>query len=68
MPAEAAKIDPDDSVLETVVDEAIAEHGGDARAAVRALVVANAYLEAARDRAIELVSKGYVRGRLEDGK
>jgi hypothetical protein len=54
----------DDKALDTAVDEAIAECRGDTRAAVRALLIANAYLERARDRAIDLVSCGYVRGRL----
>jgi hypothetical protein len=52
-----------DSSLETAVDEAIAEHDGDARAAIRALLVARDYLEAARDRALGQVSFGYTRGR-----
>ena len=52
-----------DEALEAAVDEAIAECGGDMRATIRALVVANAYLEMARDEAISLVSDGYSRGR-----
>lgn len=64
MSSEPAKFDQEDSALEAAVDEAIAECDGDARAAVRALIVANTYLEEARNRAIEMVSRGYVRGRL----
>jgi hypothetical protein len=45
-------------------DEAIAEHGGNARDAVKALLGKVAYLEAARDRAVALVSYGYARGRI----
>jgi hypothetical protein len=52
--------------LELAVDETIADCGGDMRAAVRALLIANAYLEAARDRMIGCVSRGYVRGRLDE--
>jgi len=55
----------DEDTLEAAVDEAIAECGGDARAAVRALLVANTYLEEARNRAIEMVSVGYARGKLD---
>lgn len=55
----------DDDALEKAVDEAIAECDGDARAAVKALLVANAFLEAARDRALDLVSRGYTRGKLD---
>ncbi len=55
----------DDAVLEEGVNEIIAEHGGDARRAVRALLQAVSYLEAARDRALVLVSYGYARGKIE---
>ncbi|MDR3408907.1 MAG: hypothetical protein P4L68_10445 [Methylovirgula sp.] len=55
----------DDSFLEEGVDEIIAEHGGDARAAIRALLEAVSYLEKARDRALVLVSYGYARGKVE---
>ena len=55
----------DEDALEVAVDEAIAECNGDARAAVRALLVANTYLEETRNRAIEMVSHGYVRGKLD---
>ena len=48
--------------IEAEVDEAIAICGGDMRAAVRATLVANAYLEAELDRVIEMVSRGYGRG------
>ena len=64
MPWERAKVDQEDSALETAIDKAIAECDGDARAAVQALIVANTYLEEARSRAIEMMSRGYVRGRL----
>jgi hypothetical protein len=57
--------DIDDGAWQKAVDEAIAAFG-DARAAVRALLIANCYLEAARDRALDMISRGYVRGRLPD--
>jgi hypothetical protein len=53
--------DIDDVAWQKAIDEAIAEFG-DARAAVRALLIANCYLEAARDRASDMISRGYVRG------
>jgi hypothetical protein len=46
------------------VDQAIAACGGDLRATIKALLIANAYLEAELDSVIESVSKGYARGRL----
>ncbi len=55
----------DDDLLDQGVDEIIAEHGGDARAAIRALLQSVSYLEAARDRALVLVSYGYARGKLD---
>jgi Cdc6-like AAA superfamily ATPase len=45
--------------LEVAADQAIAACGGDARAAVKALIVANEYLEAELE---ARVSAGYVRG------
>jgi hypothetical protein len=46
-------------------DSHIAEHGGDARQAIRSLLEMVSYLEAARDRALALVSYGYGRGKIE---
>ncbi len=54
----------EDRELVQAVDEAIAEHGGDARAAIRSLLETVSYLEKARDRALDLVSRGYARGTL----
>lgn len=56
----------DSTELESEVDQAIAENGGDARETVKALLVANAHLEVARDRAIGLLSRGFVRGQIEN--
>lgn len=55
----------DDSLLAQGVEEIIAEHDGDLRAAIRSLLEAVSYLEKARDRAVALVSYGYARGRFE---
>lgn len=50
--------------LETAVDEAIGACDGDPRAAVRALIVANDYLEQELCALFAAVSRGYARGRL----
>ena len=54
--------DADSANLEATVDEVIALCGGDARAAVRALLVANAHLERELALTIPAVSYGYSRG------
>jgi hypothetical protein len=46
------------------VDEAIRMCGGDVRAALRATLVANAYLDAEVERLTEAVSTGFARGRM----
>jgi hypothetical protein len=51
----------DSRSLDAAVDAAIQTCGGDARAAVRALVVANNYLEAEVKRLAEAVSCGFTR-------
>jgi hypothetical protein len=53
--------------LEEAVARTISECEGNAVAAVRVLLVANAYLEAEVERLAEAVSKGYARGRLRPG-
>jgi hypothetical protein len=50
--------------IEAKVDEAIAVCDGDARAALRATLVAIAYLEAEVGRLTEAISTGFARGRL----
>ena len=49
--------------LESAVDQAIAACGGDMRATIRALIVANEYLEAEVGELMKAVSHAYVRGR-----
>jgi len=49
---------------EAEVDEAIATCGGDVRAALRATLIANAYLEAEIERLTESISIGFARGRI----
>ncbi|WP_298873165.1 hypothetical protein [uncultured Bradyrhizobium sp.] len=50
--------------LDAAADQAIAACGGDAREAVKALIVANDFLEAQLDDLRRKVSTGYARGRL----
>jgi hypothetical protein len=49
--------------LEAAADEAIAVCGGDVRAALKALIVANEYLESEVSELMKAVSRAYVRGR-----
>ena len=49
--------------LETAVDQAISACGGDMRATIRALVVANEYLESEVGELMKAVSHAYARGR-----
>ena len=61
-PALPAPSEPEPAaVLEAEVDQAIATCGGDARAAVRVLLVANAYLERENERIQQAISAGYSR-------
>jgi hypothetical protein len=50
--------------LEAAADQAIAACGGDAREAVKALIVANNFLETDLEKLRATVSMGYARGRL----
>jgi len=50
--------------LEAAADHAIAACGGDAREAVKALIVANHFLETELERMRAAVSTGYARGML----
>jgi hypothetical protein len=61
----ARPIANDQTELETATDQAIAACGGDARAAVMALIVANEFLEAEVCELMQAVSHAYVRGRLK---
>lgn len=53
----------DNDTLEGAVDEAIAACDGDMRATIRALIVANDYLENEVSELMKAVSRAYVRGR-----
>ena len=50
--------------IEAAADMVIAACDGDARAALKATLVANSYLESELDRICDLVSPGFARGRL----
>jgi hypothetical protein len=53
----------EDGGLEVAVDQAIAACDGDMRAAIRALIVANNYLESEVGELMKAVSHAYTRGR-----
>ena len=52
------------ALLEAEADEAIGACGGDVRAALRATLIANTYLEAEIERLTEAISTGFARGRM----
>ncbi|WP_439360109.1 hypothetical protein [Bradyrhizobium sp. DASA03007] len=54
-----------DDGLKTAVDEAIAARGGDMRSAIRALIVANNFLESENSELKKAVSHAYTRGAFE---
>ena len=53
----------EDNELETAVNQAISACGGDTRATIRALIVANEYLESEVAELMKAVSHAYARGR-----
>ncbi|WP_315776569.1 MULTISPECIES: hypothetical protein [unclassified Bradyrhizobium] len=55
--------DTEDVALDAAVDQAIAACGGDPRAAIRALIVANDFLETEVGELMKAVSHAYARGR-----
>ena len=58
------KFEEDDG-LETAVDQAISACGGDLCATIRALIVANDYLESEVSELMKAVSHAYARGRFQ---
>ena len=52
-----------DDELEAAIDQAIAACDGDLRAAIRALIVANSFLECEIGELMKAVSHAYTRGR-----
>jgi hypothetical protein len=66
MPPDAAQDQPPEpDRLEAATDQAIAACGGDARAAVKALIVANEFLESEVCELMQAVSHAYTRGRFQ---
>jgi len=55
----------DPSELEATVDMAVAACGGDLRATIRALILANEYLESEIAELMKAVSHAYARGRFQ---
>ena len=53
----------EDNGLEAAVDQAIAACGGDMRSTIRALIVANQFLEDEASELMKAVSHAYTRGR-----
>lgn len=51
--------------LEAAVEQAISACGGDVRATIRALIVANEYLETEVGELMKAVSHAYARGRFQ---
>jgi hypothetical protein len=62
--ASAPNPQSDADQLEAAADQAIAACGGDAREAVKALIVANQFLETDLEKLKAAVSMGYARGKL----
>ena len=65
MPSQRQPNDTDDIGLEEAVEQAIAACGGDMRATIRALIVANNYLEDEVTELMKAVSHAYARGRFQ---
>jgi hypothetical protein len=66
MPQSARQIHrPTPDRLEVAADEAIAACGGDTRNALKALIVANEYLESEVCELMQAVSHAYARGRFK---
>jgi len=53
----------DDDELETAIDDAIAACDGNLRATIRALIIANNFLESEVSELMKAVSHAYARGR-----
>ena len=63
MPVTSLANRPEECELEAAVEEAIATCDGDMRSAVRALIVANNFLELEIAELMKAVSRAYARGR-----
>jgi hypothetical protein len=65
MPTRSQASTVEDDELEVAVDQAIAACDGDMRSAVRALIVANNYLESEVGELMKAISHAYTRGRFQ---
>ena len=65
MPSGSQPNTQDPEGLEAAVDQAIAACGGDMRSTIRALIVANEFLESEVGELMKAVSHAYVRGRFQ---
>jgi len=63
MSSHSQALPEEDEELEVAVDQAIAACDGDLRSAIRALIVANNYLESEISELMKAVSHAYRRGR-----
>jgi len=63
MPSSSQPKSEEHDALEAAVDQAISACGGDLRATIRALIVANEYLETEVSELMKAVSRAYARGR-----
>jgi len=65
MSQSAARVTADADRLEAAADQAIAVCGGDVRSALKAMIVANEFLESEVSELMKAVSRAYVRGRFQ---
>jgi hypothetical protein len=65
MPSDPRAVSQNGDGLEAAVDQAIAACGGNTRATIRALIVANEYLESEVSELMKAVSHAYTRGRFQ---
>lgn len=65
MSSESLPIARGDCELDAAIEEAIALAGGDLRATIRALIVANDFLESEVAELMKAVSHAYARGRFQ---
>jgi hypothetical protein len=63
MPSSSQPNAEEDDGLEAAVDQAIAACGGDMRATICALIIANDYLESEVSELMKAISHAYARGR-----
>jgi hypothetical protein len=65
MPASSQPDPSDENELDAAVDQAIAACDGNLRATIRALIVANHFLESEVSELMKAVSHAYARGRFQ---